>query len=528
MRRAAPPALFRLAALAAACSTLACGAPAPGSDGGEAPDGGGDAGLEGDGGSTLLALAPGEVVELSIEGGLAGARLATPLGTERFIAVLISTRFDAASNSDPYAFNVGAELVSTPRTAATGCALTSTPWSATPPPVETPPVGSAPDAGATRALVMPTPTGTETITVQAVAASASAVVWADVTPAHPAALDAGFVNQFLQDFETVILPRGRALFGMESDVDGDGRVGLVFSPLTRDTAVAFFSACDLAALPGCPAGNGGEVLYLTPPSAIAPPYNTPNAIKEILSHETSHLLHFNRKVLRNRLSSWPDSAYLIEGVGGFAQDAIGPQAGNLHVAKAGLDGIDAFSLSDVLVDGVPYDTARDGVLRGGSYLFVRWLYDRAGGDQLDASNAVVGLGGPAFLRAMLDADRSVATALVAATGRPHADLAADFFTALAMSNQEQNGGAAPSNACFAFRPAGTDPAWSRQRGANLYAQFSLKMTGPATQPASAADGRLRGGGAEFLLLDAAGAGELPFGLQLSAGTPARLRVGRVR
>jgi hypothetical protein len=521
------PLPFRLCALACALSLLACGAPAPGGDGGETLDGG-DAGLESDAGSTLLSLAPGEVVELTLEGGLAGGRLATPLGTERFVAVLVSTRFDALSTSNPYAFNVGTALVSSEHRAATGCALTNAPWSATPPPVETPPVGSAPDAGATRTLMMPTATGTEIITVQAIGSSASAVVWADVTPAHPADLDAGFVSQFLQDFENVILPRGRALFGVESDVDGDGHVGLVFSPLTRQTAVAFFSACDLKALAGCPSGNGGEYLYLTPPSAIAPPYNTPNAIKEILSHEASHLLHFNRKVLRNRLGDWPDSSYLIEGIGGFAQDAIGPQAGNLHVAKAGLDGIDSFSLSDVLVDGVPYDTTRDGVLRGGSYLFVRWLYDRAGGDQLDASNAIAGLGGPALLRAVLDANTSAASALTSATGRTHAELATDFFTALAMSNQDQNGGAAPANGCFAFRPTSTDPVWNRQRGANLYAQFSLKMTGPSTQVASFADGRLRAGGAEFLVLDATAAGELPFSVQLAASTPARLRVGRVR
>ena len=518
---------FRLSALAFFVLLAACGAPASGSDAGAEPDGG-DSGVEGDAGTTLLSLAPGEVAELTLEAGLAGARLATPLGTERFVAVLVSTRFDALSSADPYAFNVGTAIVSSERSTATGCALSNTPWSATPPPAETPPSGSAPDAGTTRSLLMQTATGTETITVQAIASSASAVVWADVTPAHPADLDAGFVGQFLQDFENVILPRERAIFGMESDVDGDGRVGLVFSPLTRQTAVAFFSACDLKALSGCPGGNGGEYLYLTPPSAIAPPYNTPNAIKEILSHECAHLLHFNRKVLRNNLSTWSDSSYFIEGVGGFAQDAVGPQAGNLHVAKAGLDGIDSYSLSDVLVDGLPYDTTRDGLLRGGSYLFVRWLYDRAGGDELDASNAVAGRGGPAFFRAVLDSSQSATAALVTATGHSHADLAVDFFTALAMSNQDQNGGVAPANACFAFRPAGTDPVWNRQRGANLYAQFTFKMTGPSTQVASAADGRLRGGGAEYLVLDAAGASELPFTVQLGASAKARLRVGRVR
>ncbi len=513
-----------LGAVVCVLSLLACGGPPPSPDAGPSEDGG----LDADAGARLLALEPGEVAELSLAEGLAGARLATPLGTERFVVVLASTRFDTLGTTDAYAVNVGADLGTGPSTPVTGCALDSSPFGSTPPPAETPPQGHAPDAGTLRTLVMQTSTGTETITVQAIKSGASAVVWADVTPAHPAALDAGFVDQFLQDFETTILPRERALFGVESDLDGDGHVGLVFTPLTHQTAVAFFTQCDLQRFPGCPPGNAGEYLYLTPPSAIAPPYNTPNAIKEILSHECSHLVHFNRKVLRNGLTSWPDSSYLDEGVGAFAQDAVGPQAGNLYVAKAGLDGIDSFSLSDVLVDDVPYDTSRDGLLRGGSYLFMRWLYDRAGGDELDASHAIVGKGGPAFLRAVLDARKSVAAQLVEASGHSHADLALDFFTALALSNQDANGGVAPKNACFAYRPATVDPAWNRQRGANLYAQFSSKMTGPATQPAASADGELKGGGVEYLVLDATSAPELPFTVQLAPGAQARVRVARWR
>ena len=45
---------------------------------------------------------------------------------------------------------------------------------------------------------------------------------------------------------------------------------------THQTAVAFFTPCDLKHLSGCPAGNGGEFLYLTPPSAIAPPFTMMN------------------------------------------------------------------------------------------------------------------------------------------------------------------------------------------------------------------------------------------------------------
>ncbi len=159
------------------------------------------------------------------------------------------------------------------------------------------------------------------------------MVWADITPANPAVIDPAVVQEFLTDFESTILPRARAVFGTESDEDGDGHVQLVFSPVTKDTAVAFFSNCDLKPSIGCSGSNHGEFLYLTPPNAIDPPYNTPAAIKEILAHELSHMIHFNRKVLKTGLGGWNESAYMIEGVGAFAQDVLGYQAGNFYVTR---------------------------------------------------------------------------------------------------------------------------------------------------------------------------------------------------
>ncbi|MHB8879321.1 MAG: hypothetical protein ACYC8T_36970, partial [Myxococcaceae bacterium] len=361
-----------------------------------------------------------------------------------------------------------------------------------------------------------------------------AVVWADKTVAHPANLDPGFVTAFLADFENIILPRQRTVFGMESDLDGDGHIALVFSPLTYQTAVAFFTGCDLKNFAGCPSTNSGEYLYLTPPATIPAPYNTPNAIKEILTHECSHLIHFNRKVLKNTLADWTDSSYLIEGVGGFAQDAVGPQAGNLHVAKAGLDGIGKFSLSDTLRDNTRYDTPRDGVLRGGSYLFVRYLYDRAGGDLIQTDGTIVNQGGPAFFRALLGAPQSVAAALPGVSGATLGDIAADFYTTLAMSNRDSStGGVAPTNPCFAYLPTTIDPQWTnRQRGANVFAKFSggaIQMTGPAMQQAAISDGLMRVGGVEYLELDAAaGSTHLDFTLLVDPTAQARVRVGRLR
>ena len=168
------------------------------------------------------------------------------------------------------------------------------------------------------------------------------------------------------------------------------------------------------------------------------------------------------------------------------------------------------------------------MLRGGSYLFIRYLYDRAGGDVGNSDGTVTSRGGPAFLRTLLDSPQTVASLLPSAIGHSREDLATDFYTTLAMSNRDEALGVAPTNPCFAYLPKTIDPIWNRQRGADLYAKFSLMMTGPATQQASSADGVLRAGGVEYLELSAVpGNASLTVTVTADPTTKPRVRVGRI-
>lgn len=485
-------------------------------------DTGADAGVVG------LVLAPGEVAELAIADGVAGERLATPNGNERFALIVGSTRFDGSKTAVDYSVALDGAQSAGDSTILTSCSIASDKWKNAQLPSETPPTGTTVMLGATRQIEMSKGAGVETIDVQAIAVGKTAVVWADVTAAHPANLDMTFVSQFLADFDDRILPRERVVFGIESDLDKDGHIGLVFTPLTKQTAVAFFTGCDLQQQQGCPGYNAGEFLYLTPPANIDPPYNTPDAIKETLAHELSHLIHYNRKVMRNMATSWNDSGYMIEGVGGFGQDVIGYQAGNLYVAKAGLDTIDKFSLAETLVDRRPYDTTRDGTLRGGSYWFVRWLYDRGGGDQMPMDGSIKATGGPQFLRELLDAKPSVAKQIPTSTGSSIGDVAMDFYTTLVTSNRDSIGGPAPKNACFAFLPIQLDPLTTRQRGGNTYSSFhGMALAGMTLQ--KTADGKLLPGGVEYVQLDAsAGKPTIDLTVTVNATALPRVRVARIR
>lgn len=475
-----------------------------------------------------LTLAAGQVAELSVGAdGRARARLTTPTGSERFLVILASTRFDTSSPATAYTLSLDAAESLSPSHVLEGCSLSSDRFKATAVTSDPAPTGVAPAEGATRTLTISTRAATERISARALSVGEHAVIWADTT--HPSTLDQAFVLQFRDDFERVILPRARQVFGTEPDLDHDGRIQLVFTRLTRESGVAFFSSCDLQdQLEGCQGSNHGEYLYLTPPDAIDPPYNTPSAIKEILAHEVAHLLHFQRKVLHNHLSTWEDAVYLSEGIGALAQDVTGYQAGNLYVTRAGLDAIDQFSLADLFRrSGSAPERSRQGVLRGGGYLFVRYLYDRAGGDSapgLELENH----GGPTLLRALLDAPDWVDQALPQLAASDLASIALDFYTALALSNRDQDGGAPAANPCFQYLPTSIDPITQKQRGANLFARFhGSRMQGPKRGSATAPDGQLLPGGVDYLALDAtAGSAELSLSVQLDPQSAPRVRIAR--
>ena len=477
-----------------------------------------------------FALAPGEVAEVPVTSAVASLRLATPEGVERFVVVVASMQLASAGVSAAYRVESGATGNPGVPSLVTDCSFDELRWRAMTPPTEAPPAGAAPAVGAERSFRMPTEIAIEAITARVVAVSEHAVLWADVTPAHPAALDPAEVTAVLRDFEATILPRERTVFGMESDVDGNGRISLVFSPLTARSGDAFFWQCDLLASDGCGESNRSEAVYLTPLDMIRPPYNTVAALDEILAHELGHLIHFGRKVLRNRLSAWVDSAYMIEGWGHLAQDVIGFQGDNLYTTKIALDEIDSISLGEILTDGTPYDFRRDAPMRGGAYLFVRWLYDRAGGDEALSDGVIRGRGGPSLVRALFDAPTSVAGSIPVVTGARSTDLAMDFFTSLAASNRASEGGAAPTNRCFRYGPVAPDPITGRPRGADLFATFDgMAMHGPAAQTLGLADGILLHGGVEYLRVDAtAGQREATVTIRSDASAMLRVRVARVR
>lgn len=521
------------ALLSAACSSSPLRNDAQPGAGGDANGGDASAGEGGSatggsgqlGNQDAIALEPGEVAELGVDAdGTAAATLSAPNGDEQFVVIVSSTRADVTDDFS-YSVDLNGAVTGGSGHTLTDCSLPAGLGSRMPLVVDPLPTGAAPERGSKRSISIAKKTGFETVEIEAVSVGEHAVVWADST--NGTELESAFVSELLDTFENMIMPRERTIFGTEPDSDGDGRVNLIFSPVTNDSAVAFFTGCDLDPGTRCKPNNHGEYIYVTPPADLGPPYNTVKALAEVLAHEFSHMLHYNRKVYLNGNGPWTDSAYMAEGVGGFAEDVTGYQAGNFFVMYDGLASLDEFSLANVLLDGAEYDMSRDGLLRGGAYLFVRYLYDRGGGDHLNGVE-VVNDGGPGLLRALIDPVDSIATVLPELAGHSTADIMADFYTALAMSNRDSIGGVAPKNPCFAYLPTQPDAQTGNARGANVFGEFrGTRAPGPHTSAASAADGRLRGGGVEYLTLSAKpGSETTAFTVRVDAEAAPRIRVGR--
>jgi len=370
-----------------------------------------------------------------------------------------------------------------------------------------------------------------TITAKAIRVDTTAVFWIDETTQPAATIDAKDLKALGEGFTNIIVPRERIYFGKESDVDGDTLISVLLSPLVAKSSVAYVSPCDLVdpkTVPGCAASNNAELVYLSPPSSLKPPYNTANAMLETVAHEFQHAIYFHRKYRLNNNVTGKENPYITEGLSALAQDLSGYQAGNLYVVQETLNKIDLVSLPntvDIKIDA--YVPGADGVMRGAGYLVLRYLFDQAGGDSMDAKGAPVDKGGIAWLRKFVDQKETGTASAVKAAGGDFAAWSTNFWTAIALSNRVSGGKAVSKDAKFNFLGTSVDPVTGRQRGTDLFgATHAGPITGPALQEFDKADGKLRAGGAELLTLS--GKSKLEINITTDPVAKAILRVVRIR
>jgi len=351
--------------------------------------------------------------------------------------------------------------------------------------------------------------GSQAVTVTAglVELTDELIIWRDVTTENPLGdIDEETLEDVVESFEDIVLPRTRQIFGEISDVEESGRIDVLLSyTVNQYGAVAYVTQCDIGDMFGCGSwGNGSEIIYMGYPDPESS-YSSANAIVEIWAHELNHLVYGWHKYIVNDQPLAQENIYLTEGFSELAQDLTGFNNGNQYIWAAAIDMRDFYgdedfstqgiSINDVLRGSGYYDEERDGPLRGAAYLFLRYLFEQQGGMLVGEDGGLTDAGGMAWLQAWFDAPELGVACVEATVGRPLLDIAMDWYTALLVTGRDLN-----DEPAYNYEDRVQDPLTGFEFGVDPYANIHgwLQLTGVPVQPLDTADGRIRAGGVEYL------------------------------
>jgi len=507
-------------------------------------DGGTDAGEDG-----VLDL--GEVVVLEAGEGGAFSFDATPEnGDERYVLQLVSLS-RATATDYAYEVTVDGEALGAPTIAepieSTGLALPGHEapllWGAAVGAAAegagpaTPTKADPPSVGDLVSLeISDTGTTHTTIEAEVMDVSGELVIAFDRTTDPDLTIDPVILDELAANFADVVLPRERIYFGDESDLNEDGHVTVLFSPLVvaaMSGATAYVSPCDLLAdgTIGCPYSNEQEMIYVTPPDLLESYMATATAMTEVMAHEFQHAIYFYRKFMLNDALTADESMYVTEGMSAMAQDLTGFQAGNKYVAGMAIEAVNDFSLADVMALPGGYDDVYDGTYRGAAYLILRYAFDRLGGDSMTPWGEPVDEGGIPFLAAMTDDPLFGYNALEAAAGMDADAMFPDFYTAMLLDDRTSDGEALTTDPRYLFADPWDDPVTGQTHGVTMCFELAggtwLVQGVPIQQ--GGADAVIRSGGAEYVLVEAASAGEaIALGASAEDGAELEARLVRIQ
>ncbi len=274
------------------------------------------------------------------------------------------------------------------------------------------------------------------------------------------------------ELDQQVFPVDTAYFGAYADIDGNGRVIVLFTPEVNKLGDGgsgvggFFLPLDLSAsgrggagLPGpagetCPASNEAEILYIItadPDGRVGPTVDKARALRNargLVAHELQHLISAQRRVLQSPAGfAAAEEAWLDEGLSQLAEEVVGLDAVGLSVGgdytfdqvantRAEFEAFNAYQLTNFLnlsfymfdPSSAPTISVTDpgGVgglqMRGFGWFLTRWLADQSGGDERALFRSLIG-GGQNFVRGIANLER--------VTSRQWADILSDFAVALA-------------------------------------------------------------------------------------------------
>ena len=326
--------------------------------------------------------------------------------------------------------------------------------------------------------------------------SQRAVLYEDVTA--EGSLSQADVQFFADLFDDPIYPVAVEAFGSPSDLDGNGLVIILFTPVvnrlsppgSNDLVGGFFFGIDL--MPGLEHSNAGEVFYVLVPDPTGKYGNVRNAdliqtvVPPILAHEFQHMIHHNERIIELGAPG-RDATWLSEGLAHMAEDLVGAelrkrgrtdeaneyQKGNRKRASLFLYEPQDVSLTIAAGQGSLEE-------RGAAWLFLEYLRGQAGSDNV--------------LRSLTGTTRTGTANVEAVTGRDWADVFSDWSAALELERRVFERGPLPLRNGLRFL------------GFDLMAALALGGDGFPSRPISyfsgdfSARGRVRSSSGAYFLI----------------------------
>lgn len=290
-----------------------------------------------------------------------------------------------------------------------------------------------------------------TVTARARYVGSHIVVYVDT--AAPAVFSDADWRALGRLFDTQLYPMDTLAFGPPSDLDGNGRVIVLFTPVVNALVTelqcaregfvnGFFYGHDLQST--APTSNQGEVFYAYVPDPAAR-FSCPHTADEVrrtlpatFAHELQHMISYQAHVLARRgpvEATWLNEglSHIAEILGGRLFEARYPApSGRTQGGRLLPDSAVPFTLPNIqyAYDWLTFPTANSVTVlaadspgslteRGASLLFLRWLETQRGSG---------------VFRTLVQTDRIGWANVEAAGARPFAHLFADFGTALVLDS----------------------------------------------------------------------------------------------
>lgn len=307
------------------------------------------------------------------------------------------------------------------------------------------------------------------VTAEIKAISTRAIIYQDVNTSPANGLSTTDFNSLAAVFDDPIYAANVAAFGTPSDIDGNGKVIILLTPVVnaltpRNSSgfiAGFFYGCDLLSKSSCSGSNESEIFYAmtTDPTGQFGDSRSKDAVMRalppVLAHEFQHMINFAQ---RNKST---DALWLSEGMAHHAEDLVADafaQRGDLATAASfraqNTLRANRYLRATSFVSLISEDDVSSLEMRGAAWLFVKYL---VGQD-------------PGILLKLTRSTQSSVANVTAQTGRTWSSLMSDWAAALWVDD-------APELQGVTLRKGLTFPDLNlRQRFVNSDGSYPLKPT----------------------------------------------------